>query len=294
MNDTDFLTKLASTTTPATDATERLGMLGKRAAGLYLSKEAESLTDAVRAVVSTEEGIADEQVRRVTEIANQATWKTLFVEKGDRDVEFEPGDSTRVIDTLSTRAETVTRNPVLDYMEDPPGEEPPDVDLKALFGVKEDLAIPAFDATREALESHEKTAAARDVIRHGIDLLQPDLEDSAERFYGLVKQAHLTEGAGFLQIARAVGMVMEEDFAQRVMESVGKRLQAEGVVFDEGTEKTKIAEAVVVDADHPLLVEAARFEALSSAFGRARGASRALASMEAGTAASLVSALGST
>lgn len=280
MDDNAFLEKLASTATPATDATERLGMLGKRAAGLYMSKEAESLTEAVRSVVSSEEGLGDEQVRRITEIANQATWKELFVNQGDRNVEFEPGDSSRVLDTLTTKPQTALGNPVLDYMEDPPGEEPPDLDLKQLFGVKEDPTLPSFDPAREVFVEREKVAAAADVARHGIDLLRPELEASAERFYGLVKQAHLAEGAGFLQIARAVGMVTEEDFAQRVMTTAGQRLVAEGVAINELAEKVKLAEAVVVDVEHPLLVEAVRFEKLAGAYVRATKAAKALDEQE--------------
>ena len=92
----------------------------------------------------------------------------------------------------------------------------------------------------------------------------------------LVKQAHISEGAGFLQIARAVGMVTEEDFARRTMESIGKRLQEEGVTFDQRGEMSKLAEAVVVDADHPLMLAAVNFEKSASAYSRARKAHKAL------------------
>jgi len=279
LNNAEFLEKLASHSPGTVDTSERLGMLGKRAAGMYIAKEANSLTDAVQTAIQ-DEGLSADQVRRVSETANQATWKELFGNQGNRDVQFDPADSSEVLDRLSTKPEVVQKNPVLDYMEDPPGEAAPDVDMKALFGVKDEPGLPAFDSLRESQVDHEKTAAAADVMRHGLDLLQPELETASARFYSLVKQAHLTEGAGFLQIARAVGMVTEDDFAQRTMEVVGKRLQEEGVEFNHTGELSKLAEAVVVDAEHPVLVAAVHLEKVAEAFSRAAKARRKLDAQE--------------
>lgn len=280
MNDTDFLEKLASYTPTHANASDRLGMLGKRAAGMYIGKEAGSLTEAVSSTVSLENDLSDEQVRRVTEIANQATWKEMYSVQGNRDVQFSPADSAVVIDQVSTRPEVVIRNPVMDYMQDPPGEQlADDVDLQKLFGGKED-ALPAFNTSREVVDQHEKTAAAADVMRHGVDLLSPELSRSAERLYDLVKQAHLVEGAGFLQIARAVGQVTEDDFAQRTMEVIGRQLVSEGVVIDERKELSKLAQAVVIDYEHPVLVEAVRLEKIAQAFSRATSAKNKLEEQE--------------
>ena len=269
MNDATFLEKLASYAPTQAGAADRLGLLGKRAAGLYLNKEAGSLTEAVRSAVSAEGDLSDEQVRRVSEIANQATWKEMYSVQGNRDVQFDPADSAAVIEAVSTRPDVVVRNPVMDYMQDPPGEQiADDVDLQKLFGGKENM-LPSLNPSRDVVDQHEKTAAAADVMRYGVDLLSPELSRSAAKLYDLVKQAHLVEGAGFLQIARAVGQVTEEDFAQRTMTTIAQQLVAEGVVIDERKELSKLAHAVVIDYEHPVMVEAVRLEKIAQAFGRA-------------------------
>lgn len=273
---TDFLEKLASTPSRV-GSSDRLAMLGKRAAAFYVGREAESLTDAVGRVVAEEGDLSSEQVRRVAEAANQATWDELFVKNGDKQVSFEPADSSQVLESLSIREERVSP-PMLDYLDEPRGEQiPADLDLKQVFGVKDPEDYPLLNPLREAQEQSEKTAAALDVTRSAADALLSDLEASGERFYHLVKQAHLRDGHGFLQVAKAVGAACEDDgFVQRVMEKIAERLKSEGVRFKTSQEIEKLAQAVVVNAEHPLLVEAVRFEKLAAAYKRAAGATEKL------------------
>lgn len=269
MNDQTFLEKLAEGGTPMVDATEKIALLGKKAAGAYLTKEADSLTNAVHQVVSDEEGLTPDHVRRVAEVANQAAWNELFVKGGDSAAEFEPADAGVVLKVSANRPETIS-SPSLDYILDPPGERlADDVNLKELLGVKDEAALPMFDGSSEASAHHEKVAGAVDVLRHSADRLNPELAESASKFYELVKQAHLVEGAGILQITQAVALVTGEDFAHTAMDAVAQQLRAEGAVqFSQAQELEKAAAAVVVDYEHPLLIEAVRFEKLAEAVHR--------------------------
>lgn len=120
MTNATFLEKLADGSSGLHGSSERLALLGKRAAGMYLSKEAESLTGAVARVAEEEPDLNADQLRRISESANQATWKEMFVVKGDRDTQFEPADSERVIEDVTKRPQEV-RDLNLDYAMEPRG-----------------------------------------------------------------------------------------------------------------------------------------------------------------------------
>lgn len=267
MTNATFLEKLADGSSGLHGSSERLALLGKRAAGMYLSKEAESLTGAVARVAEEEPDLNADQLRRISESANQATWKEMFVVKGDRDTQFEPADSERVIEDVTKRPQEV-RDLNLDYAMEPRGEQLPDLNLHEVFGVGPETPYPLFDETGDIRAEQEKVAGAIDLMGSDNNHIFRELTDSAERFYGFVKHAYLTEENGFLQVAKAVSSVTEHGFADRVMNVAADRLKAEGVYFDQRAELSKLAQVVVVDTEHPLLIEAVRLEKLAAAYGQ--------------------------
>lgn len=272
----DLLEKLAGSV-KRTESSEHLQLLAKRAASSYSASGAESLTAAVQDAVSSED-LNKDQVRRVTEMANQATWRTMFTDGGDRGTQFAPADASAVLEGLSEQPREVTEVPT-DYLNDPPGERvPDDLDLNEIFSTKDDGE--KYEKLNPAVEEeirHEKAASAANLARHGADVLLPELHAVGEEFYNIVKQACIRDNNGILQISKAVGQVVEsEKFAQSVMETTLAKMKAEGVKFDMKKELSKSARAVVVNTDHPLLVAAVKFEKIAQAYNRSVAAHKEL------------------
>jgi len=222
--------------------------------------------------VSTEK-LNKDQIHRVSEIANQATWSTLFTQgTGDRETQFEPADASKVLEGMSEEPRKVSEIPS-DYLNDPPGERAPsDIDLKSAFGILEDDEkedYPKLNPTRDEEVKLEKAASAEQLARHGADLLLPELHSVGEKFYSLVKQACLNDDHSILQISQAVGSVTEsEKFAESVMQTSVDKLVAEGVKIDVRNELRKTASKVVINTSHPLLETAVKFEKLATAYTR--------------------------
>jgi hypothetical protein len=277
---TDFLEKLAFSAAPSA-STDHLQMLGLRASKIYMNKEAKSLTVAVGNVVKGED-LSKDQVQRIAEAANQATWRHLFSEGGDSDASFEPASASEVSDSLVATPSTYEA-PNLDYLKDPPGEmAPADDDLKAIFDTEEPEAYPDLNPHRDAEVAKEKVASARDLARHGQDLLFNDMHTLGESFYNLVKQAHLQDGMGILQISRAVGQSVEStSFAHSLMKVASDRLAKEGIRFNESLELSKFAQRVVVNPEHPLIKTAGHLEEVAKAHFQAESAHKRLIERDA-------------
>lgn len=262
-----FLEKLAASA-QSSGSSEHLKLLGKRAAGTYVRGDAGSLNDAVHSAIS-DEGLNRDQVRRVSEMANQATWQSLFIDGGDKEVHFDPADSSEVLGMLSEKPD-IAYEPILDYHKDPIGEQvSDDIDLESAFGIKADdsESLAQLNPAREEAAEVEKTAAALDVARYGADKVASELRDVGERFFQMVKQAHLQDGHGILQISRAVSEVTHSPtFASDLMQKIASRLEAEGVRINKVAELEKLAQPVVVDTSHPLLEHAALVEKLAYSY----------------------------
>jgi len=257
----DFLTKLANSSLER-QSSEHLKLLGKRAAGIYSSGETTSLNDAVHKVVQ-DEPLNRDQVSRVTETANQETWKSLFVESGERQVSFEPASAESVIGEMAVKPKEVENHlGELDYSADVPNQRLPDVDLAEVFGVQKGTAdYEALNPTSAQQVMVEKTASAVDTSRYAVDNAASMLAEAGETFYKLVKVAHLDEGYGILQVAKAISTIVDDQtFARDVMQKVAERLEKEGVKFNERVELQKVAHPLVVNHQHPIMQAAANLE----------------------------------
>ena len=268
-----FFEKLASTPTMAKGASEAVKLLAKRAAGLYINKEAETLNAAVRSLVAEHPELNREQIAHVAQQANQAAWDVLF-HQGGQNAEFEPASGDEVLAGLAERAQTVVA-PNFDYLMDPPPQPMAEASLEELasaFGVKlEDSApIPQMSSGWEEKAEGEKVASAEDFLRHSLDRIEPLLREEEDRLYQHVKQAHLQHDHGILQISRAVAAVLDSPtFAVDLMQKMANRLLADGIQVDRQLELKKMAQVVVVDDDHPLLVSAVAVEKLAQACHKA-------------------------
>lgn len=263
----DLLEKLAGSLNRR-ESSEQLQLLAKRAAGMYRSSEADSLTNAVQEVVSNED-LNKDQIRRVAEMANQATWKSMFVEDGNTDTNFTPASAEEVLSSISETPETVS-SPSIDYLSDPGERTPDDVKLEDIFKTEGEESYEKINPHVEDEVKLDKVASDLDLARYGADKLLPELHTVGAEFYNLVKQACLRDDNGILQISKAVAQVVEsEKFANAIMESTVNSLREEGIKFDIPNELRKSAQAVVINTEHPLMVAAAKFEKVSQAYTRA-------------------------
>jgi hypothetical protein len=266
-----FFEKLANSSLGG-QSSEHLKLLGKRAAGMYLRKEAGSPTEAVRSAVDGED-LSRDQVRRVAEMANQSLWRTEFHDGGNVDTNFEPANADDVIDSMSAKADVVHEDPhSLDYFSDVPNQNTgDDIDLADAFGVKVDSPeYEQLNPVRDEQARVEKTASAVDLARHGVDVMAGELRDAAESFYQMVKRAHVTDGFGLLQISQAIGQAVDDpSFGVELMKSASTRLQGEGVKFNEKAELQKLAHPMVINTDHPLMRQVAILEKVARSFHQA-------------------------
>ena len=270
----DFFEKLASTP-KRSESSDHLQLLAKRAAGMYVNKEADSLNTAITSALRGE-SLNKEQVRRVSEMANQATWKTMFIEGKDNNASFDPANADTVLEGLSGKAEEAAA-PVTDYLQDPPKDAPDSEALEQAFSTESKEDYQKLNPSGEAEEAYHKAASALDVARLGTDQLEGDLHTLSEEFYSHVKQAHLRDDCGILQIAKAVGASIDSSkFASSIMKSASSRLAKEGVRVREEDELAKTASPLIVNTEHPLIVTAAKLEKVARAYVRARAAHRDL------------------
>jgi len=150
----------------------------------------------------------------------------------------------------------------LDYSADVPNQRLPDVDLAEVFGVQKGTAdYEALNPTSAQQVMVEKTASAVDTSRYAVDNAASMLAEAGETFYKLVKVAHLDEGYGILQVAKAISTIVDDQtFARDVMQKVAERLEKEGVKFNERVELQKVAHPLVVNHQHPIMQAAANLE----------------------------------
>jgi len=228
----ELIEKLASTRN-SSGSSDHLRLLAKRAASIFSEDNGGSLNTAISSAISGED-LNKDQISRITEMANQETWKHLFAGgDGDRNTNFTPGESSIVLDTLSNKPEE-TSAPLTDYSEDPRGESiPDDLDLENLFGVSKDTPeYESLNPSRSEEVAHDKAAAVADLARHGIDGLIRELQDINESFYEQVKQAHIRDGHSILQIAKSVAEVTEPAFAENVIQVAATKMQENGIKID--------------------------------------------------------------
>ena len=273
MTDT-FLTKLADGVS-SSSSSDRLKVLGRAAAGSYLRKEADDLNAAVLSVVR-DERLNRNEVQRVAEAANQATWDELFVRGRDANTEFAPADGMSVLANLNPEPAHQVSPAITDYLRDAPPSENhlPNITLAEAFGVKGEEDYPALNPLKDLEDLQTKTASASEHLQSMADKLMVELHVEGDRCYQLIKQAHITDGHGLLQIAAALGEVVEDpQFAEDLMKTAVSRLEGEGVRLEPEKEMRKLAaQHVVVNTEHPLMHSVGQLEKLAQAYCTAQTA----------------------
>jgi hypothetical protein len=245
-------------------SSEKITSLARRAAQRFVSSDDKNLTAAVSSVVTEEGDLSRDQIQRVTEAANQETWKALFVEgEGDTSgVHFDPADASDVLSDVAPSAPQVSeRNTDYDHAPAVGGMD----DLLSAFDVEEKAPpMAAFNPAADAEQVHEKVSHARDFMKSQSDELYLTLTQQSNRVYQLIKTAS-AEGEPFFTICKAVDQACEDpQWAAEVLRIAGGQLKADGI----RPNMEKVAHQITINSDHPLVVETSRMEKLARDYVR--------------------------
>tara|TARA_Y100000034_G_scaffold111885_1_gene145392 strand:- start:3351 stop:4205 length:855 start_codon:yes stop_codon:yes gene_type:complete len=251
-------------------SSERTTNLGRRAARLFIGSDDRNLTSAVSAVVSEEGDLSRDQIRRVSEAANQAAWNDLFVEgDGKTGVSFDPANAEDVLSEVAPSAPEIAESSS-DY-----DAAPPVGDLDRLLGAFESEKPPEYgrvDPAADAAAAHEKVSHARDFAQSAMESSYIDLTQQAEKVYGLIKTA-MAERQPFELVCKAIAHACEDPaFAADVLKIAASRLQGDRIEIC----MDKVAHQVVINGEHPLVVEVTRLEKQAQAYVRSSDAFESL------------------
>lgn len=176
---------------------QELAALGKRASDLHRIQGVD-LTQAVVKVASTERGLTDEHLTRITENANLIT----FEEK------FKSGDTKHVVFDLADPAE------VVQGMAEPESHVSSLYDFPPDYGHEEDIfdqfeeKISAFNQNYDFIEHQNmlKVAHACQLMESDVHRLDSEAERALYALTDMVKKAALQHGSlyGPLQVIGAV------------------------------------------------------------------------------------------
>lgn len=247
------------------NASEKIKLLSKQAARMYVEKEADSLNDAVLQAVDGEE-LNREQVSRVAEMANQATWNALFRERGE-DASFAPASSDDIIGSMAVRPEEITTDAqVSDYYSDVPSYTV-DSDIESIFG--KTASAEEYERLDPLSDLASAEASARTAVEQGeayLKRIASAVVDAGESFYKTAKQVALDEGLGILDIADALRTVFVDGaFGADVLKKTAARFKHEGVPVG-SLSMQKEASFRVVNQEHPLIKAASRLEAAANSY----------------------------
>tara|TARA_Y100000310_G_C20545262_1_gene745277 strand:- start:183 stop:1034 length:852 start_codon:yes stop_codon:yes gene_type:complete len=240
-------------------SSDRITSLGRRAAQRFIDSDDRNLTAAVSSVVSEEGDLTREQIQRVAESANQAAWKSLFVEgEGDTGVHFDPASAGDVIEEVAPRVQEI-QDVSSDYDSPPPMK---DIDpLLDAFESESADKYEELDPTARARGAHEKVSHARDLACTAVDSAYSTVNERGEKVYDLIKTA-LAEGESFVTVCKAAAAACDDpNFAEDLMKTAAQRLQSDGI-----KPLIKTAGAVVINEQHELVVGIREFEKAARAY----------------------------
>jgi hypothetical protein len=205
----------------ASISAESLELMGKQAANLFLDTGL-SLNEAVVKVASVHPNINPEQIKRVIEFANTAT----YLAKHDQNKnsgsdssypQFELADPGRVVQDMSDGARpTVVTKTDIDYGRQPlkkVSSVAADSLLEDMFKV--DQLEPTYSKDtliQEVMDTKSDLIQLKENLEHSAEKLAFDIESSIADYYDVMKN-HLLDGGSFADVlaaARSTGMSQEK------------------------------------------------------------------------------------
>jgi len=200
----------------------------------YLAKEASvnyvnsniPLNDSI-AKLAEENALNREQINRVVENANTATYLSLFKTASDKYVEFPVADAEKVAELLNSDMENIDN--LSDY------DIPPDTELQdmEIFPTSEgaDIEKQSSVSDAELLDSVLKMQYADKLITEKLGQTQYSFEKEAAALYDMVKQAVLS-GQRFGHIKQAMLQHLPGNITEKIVSDFEDRLKNKERLFN--------------------------------------------------------------
>lgn len=251
---------------------EDLEVLGKQASARWAEGKAKNLTEAVVETVKHAH-LSPQQVQRVIEFANTDAFLKEFKKEGSEHkyIDFGPGqlaDPSEILKDLNDGGggSRFDDGSINDYSL-PPGEKTAmektagdDAVFAEAFGSENnEVQYPYADPWAPITQLRDKLAGVEQHLSDQISGLEVMYADLADAFYGKVKRAHLTDGVELGEIVQALTEVTPgPEYMKVAFQLITPRLLREGV-FESQENVTsslmKTAGSVLVNKEHPLLVD---------------------------------------
>lgn len=253
-------------------ATDTLENMGKRAANLLLDHGV-PLNEGIRKVASEYNDINHDQIKRVVEFANIASYlaqhdknKTAGAESSYP--QFELADASVIIASMNKEASQTIESPTSsDYGRSSPKKEKmasdkSDALLSELFGIaeaeKRASADYSFDTGVDELMSTKHTLKdLKSHLGHSLDTLLETQKVASDEYYDLVKR-HMLDGGDFSHVMAAVRSTEAEDEKiAEVIKPVVERLLTEKVAsskqLNQAIRNLEKVAFRVVNPNHPMV-----------------------------------------
>lgn len=203
---------------------ESLRQLGGKAAALYI-RDSKPLNDTI-AEMAKESSLNIEQVRRVSEYANNATFAHLFKNEYDKNITFPMADAAAIMQNKDQTKEKVASRKVLPKGSYIPGQEY--VNLEDAFKAEDVEKLAGVSETERGVLAKQflDLKIERDNLSSEVDLLADSFAVKLSSLKDLCKEA-LAEGYSSSTIGSAIeagnpsiGLreVIEIDFGDRLAE----------------------------------------------------------------------------
>lgn len=258
-------------------STEDINSLAKRASLMFV-EEGTPLNDAIVKLAQENPYITSEQVKRVVEFANQATFQDAFEKQaGDKNIDFEIADPNIVLSRLDNLASPPVVKIANDYLLPPPDVRNTAVEDQALEQIFKkateetplEKVASSFDTTPIEYDNHRNLRQVREGLQKTAEILSSSVrqnewivKEAEQRFHHELRQ-HLLDGGDLFEVTEAMAAMCSPKMASaaikdfepelRKLAHIEKvdlaKIQAATLV----SELTKIASHRAVDPEHPVV-----------------------------------------
>lgn len=263
-------------------STSDLESFGRRAS-LMFTEEGTPLNEAIVKIAEEHPTITSEQVQRVVEFANRATFQEAFEKKaGDKNIEFSIADPNVVLAALNEKVSPPVIKMASDYYSDPVRVDDTaamDRELEAVFGTKPDNVMEKVASEdgghTTTYNDHSKLVVARSHLQKQAEVLGGAVRENdwvvkeAQASFQHELRQHLLEGGDLTEVVEMMGAVAGEKLAAAALKDVQPEIEKlahiEKISLEQIIAQTLVKELVkeaehrIIDEENPLVQKFAAY-----------------------------------
>ena len=254
---------LRDNTNLARVAPERLELMGKQAASMYLT-EGISLNDAIVKLAADDGDLENEHIRRIVEFANNAVFKKKFDVLEDKNVHFPLADPAAIIRDLKDGGSPAHMGSPVDDYDYPPDSNSEEtvksaVETMGPGNMVKEASVP-YQELRHAnplddvYDLYLRLESARDTMQARYSGIASITKEASSEFYHEVKKEVITiDGVGFDGIAAALIKVASYEEVTSALSAVAARLMGEGQASKEKLAQANNQIGQIINPEHPIV-----------------------------------------